>query len=71
MGFFFFWVEKDQDIVKMIIFKFISTRLKKNLGLGGSKFILGGSNKKTKKLYIYIYIYRLGSMGSFEPLNYT
>ena len=46
MGFFFFWVEKDQDIVKMIIFKFISARLKKNLGLGGSKFILGGSNKK-------------------------
>ena len=63
MGFFFFWVEKDQDIVKMIIFKFISARLKKNLGLGGSKFILGGSNKKI------IYNFFLGL--AHEPLDCT
>ena len=49
----------------MIIFKLISARLKKNLGLGGSKFILGESNKKILKI---IYIWP-NSRGSFEPLG--
>ena len=49
VGYFFFF--KGQDIVKMIIFKLISTRLKKNLGSKCSNFYFKGVKTK-KKIYI-------------------
>ena len=50
----------------MIIFKFISTGIKQNLGFGCLEFYFRDKNQKKKKLYINIYIFlaRLGS--SFE-----
>ena len=52
LGFFFFL--KDQNIVKRIIFKLISARLKNKFKVRVFKFLLNELNKKTlKKYYIY------------------
>ena len=42
---------KDQDIINMIIFKFILAGFKKNLGPKGSKFYF----RRGKYIYIYIH----------------
>ena len=53
LGFFFFFL-KDQNIVKRIIFKLISARLKNKFKVRVFKFLLNELNKKTlKKYYIY------------------
>ena len=50
----------------MIIFKFISAKIKQNLGLGCSKFYFRGQNKKINYIYIYI-IFIFGQVRGFEP----
>ena len=53
LGFFFFFL-KDQNIVKRIIFKLISARLKNKFKVRVFKFLLNELNKKTlRKYYIY------------------
>ena len=50
----FFFSLKDQNIVKRIIFKLISARLKNKFKVRVFKFLLNELNKKTlKKYYIY------------------
>ena len=49
----------------MIIFKLISTRIKKNLELGCSKFYFMGQNQKY--IYIYNFCFLARSRGLFEP----